>query len=92
MKFVLLSILLIGYYSVHGQNTTVNQSINLKEGTFYIYPEYFTSAFKLTRKGNLQQEYIVQTQQTTEWELEWINDHVYTLRYLNGGIYADAEK
>lgn len=92
MKFSLLLLSMLAYWSLQAQNIAGVKSVNLKEGTFYIYPEYFTSSFKLTRKGNIQEEYLTEKKETTEWKLEWKSDSVYTLSYLKGGSYTEAEQ
>lgn len=93
MKFFLLLLLgVLTYWSVTAQNTTIGKPVNLKEGVFYIYPEYFTNSYKLVRKGNVQQEYMSGRKEPTEWSIGWKSDSVYTLSYLKGGSYTEAEQ
>ncbi|GEM_PF-3423242 len=92
MKFILLIIGFVIYGALSAQNVSGNKSINLKEGTFYIYPEYFISSFKLVRNGNTQKEYKTLTNDSTEWNITWVNDSLYSLRYIKGGAYGEEEK
>ena len=92
MKFFLLLLSVIIGWSLQAQNTVGAKPLNLREGTFYIYPEYFTNSYKLVRKGNVQQEYISGREEPTYWRIEWQSDSVYTLRYLSGGPFTEAEQ
>lgn len=63
---------------------------NVKEGTFYSYPRNATEQIIITRAGNIQTE-IYDGKDSIIWQLKWLSDAVYSLKYLRGGETLDKK-
>ncbi|MFD2920026.1 hypothetical protein ACFS6H_09925 [Terrimonas rubra] len=94
MKFFLLLLSVIIGWSLQAQNVIDNKPVNIKEGTFYYYPQGFTDSYKMLRKGAIQKEYKLQdvSDDPLELKIDWLNDSTYTLRYVDGGNFKEEEK
>lgn len=57
---------------------------DLYEGTYYFYPVNKNEAYINYRSGDKQIESIVGKADTTVWELKWIDECTYSLRYSSG--------
>ena len=63
---------------------------DVKNGVFIFYSPIDGSMSTYTRNGEVQKEVNPQTHQTVLWDVEWINDCSYSLKYNSG--YEDKPK
>jgi hypothetical protein len=57
---------------------------DVRNGTFYYFGPKSNGQETFIRKGALQRELIPKQKETVLWEVEWLNDCVYTLKYQSG--------
>jgi hypothetical protein len=56
----------------------------VRNGTFYYFDPKSGGLETFIRKGALQREIISKQRETVLWDVEWLNDCVYTLKYESG--------
>lgn len=83
MKNIYIFLLLIFSTSVWAQSTPLTCN-DVKNGTF-IYAGKNDYPVSYVRNGTLQKEIIPQRKETILWEVTWINDCTYSLKYISGG-------
>jgi hypothetical protein len=59
---------------------------DLKIGIFYNYPKNTADQYVDLREGEIEHETNMVTGDTSLWQIKWINDCVYTLKYLSGNV------
>ena len=86
LKRICLLVLLIYSSSVvNGQNNTGLPCSDIRNGTFnYFNPREGESEIFI-RKGEVQREIFPKRRETIFWEVSWLNDCTYTLKYQSGG-------
>lgn len=57
---------------------------DIRNGTFFMYPQYSQSRVIVTRTGDLQQEINTTDSVTSVWKVNWVSDCSYTLQYISG--------
>jgi len=66
-----------------GQPAVVGTDCNtIKEGTFYFYPENAQKAFVIVRKGTMQTEINLKTNDTSFWEVKWEKDCAFDVKFI----------
>jgi hypothetical protein len=67
-----------------------NKCEDLKNGTFYSYTrEGIESIF--IRHGEMQKELNTQSEDSTVWQIKWVGNCSYTLKFLQGNGYPDGQ-
>ena len=64
---------------------------NLKDGIFHFYPKNTAVHHISRREDNRQYESNVNTGDTIAWEIKWLNDCTYSLKYLSGSAKLSDE-
>jgi hypothetical protein len=57
---------------------------DIRNGVFYYFGKGSDGAETFIRKGALQREQVPAKKETVLWEVEWISDCIYTLKYQSG--------
>jgi hypothetical protein len=57
---------------------------DVRNGTFYYFDKKNGGMEIFIRKGALQREIIAKQKETVLWDVEWLNDCIYTLKYESG--------
>lgn len=68
----------------HAQDSQPVSCKEVKNGTFYYFDKKTDGLETFVRKGSLQREIITKQRESILWDVEWINDCVYTLKYQSG--------
>jgi len=67
-----------------GQDKVMLTCADVRNGTFYYFNPRTGESETFIRKGVLQRENISKQRETVLWDVEWLNDCVYTLKYESG--------
>jgi hypothetical protein len=65
-----------------GQDTL--KCSDVRNGTFYYFGQKSVGLETFIRKGALQRELIPKAKETVLWDVEWLNDCTYSLKYESG--------
>ena len=66
---------------------------DVRNGTFYFFNKKTDGLETYVRKGAMQREIIAKQKETVLWDVEWLNDCVYTLKYESGAEnHPEAEQ
>jgi hypothetical protein len=57
---------------------------DLKNGVFVFFSGADGSSRTYTRNGEMQKEFNPVTRETTTWDVEWVSDCIYSLKYSSG--------
>jgi hypothetical protein len=76
--------------AVHAQDKSLTCS-DLKNGIFHFYPKNSMESYLDVRDGNILRESVVSTGDTTLWEIKWLNDCTYSLKYLSGNYKMNED-
>jgi len=68
----------------NGQDNHMLSCADVKNGTFYFFGKNSVGRETFIRKGALQKEIIPKDRETVLWEVKWLNDCTYTLKYQSG--------
>jgi|GEM_PF-1205180 hypothetical protein len=92
-RYCRIAILLV-YFSVptvsFGQDSHGLTCADVKNGVFYFLDHRDNDRETFTRKGGLQKESSPKKKETIFWEVNWLNDCTYTLKYQSGGENRSA--
>lgn len=80
----LLTILLAGPLFVQAQDPPPLQCKDVRNGTFYYFDSKTGESETFIRKGDVQREVFAKQKLTIFWEVAWLNDCTYTLKYQTG--------
>ncbi len=69
--------------TTYGQPTPL-KCTDVKNGVFYLYLKDEGYRYAYTRNGDVQTEVNSKTHQTMLWDVKWINECTYTLKYSSG--------
>lgn len=58
---------------------------DLKDGKFFLYQKNSKDSMFINRQGNIQHQINMPEGDTTVWDVVWVNDCVYSLKFLSGG-------
>jgi hypothetical protein len=67
------------------QDSTSLNCSDVRNGTFNYFDRRENESETFIRKGTIQKEIIPKRRETIFWEVSWLNDCVYTLKYQSGG-------
>ena len=67
-----------------GQERPLLGCTEIRNGTFYYFNPKSGEQETFIRKGAMQRENIVKQRETILWDVEWLNDCVYILKYEIG--------
>lgn len=91
-KISFLFLLTVSFFINQGcSNKTLNCS-KIKTGDFYFHPKGTDFEYLIVREGSLQKEVARNFKDTSYWQISWLNDCRYSLKYLSGGTYTNREK
>ncbi|HVM88267.1 MAG TPA: hypothetical protein VMT76_08760 [Puia sp.] len=79
----LILFLLQVIFSGAGFSQTINCA-DIKNGVFVFFSKKDGTKSVYTRSGNVQKEFNPSTRETVFWDLEWVSDCAYTLKYNSG--------
>jgi len=67
---------------------------DLHEGIFYVYPKNLDNPYIDIREGDMQRERNIKTGDSSLWQIKWLNECTYTLKYISGNepLPAGSEK
>jgi hypothetical protein len=63
----------------------------MRDGIFYSYPKNTVEQWKSERSGNMQTEINLINQDTSIWEITWLNDCQYNMKFKSGGKQFNKE-
>lgn len=69
---------------VHGQDSASLHCSDVRNGTFYYFGKKSDGQETFIRKGAVQREVIPKEKETIFWDVEWLNDCTYSLKYESG--------
>ena len=72
------------YFIVEAQDSPALTCSDVKNGTFSFFDQKESAMETFIRKGNIQKEIITKHHETIIWEVNWLNDCTYTLKYQSG--------
>jgi hypothetical protein len=87
-KFTRICILLLFIYDpfvTKGQDNPVLTCSDIRNGTFNFFNQREAESEIFIRKGAVQKEISPKRKETIYWEVNWLNDCTYTLKYQSGG-------
>jgi hypothetical protein len=84
--FTICACFLLIYPSAIGQN----KCENLKKGTFYSYSEDGIESI-FTRSGNMQKYVTPAREDSSIWQIKWLNNCTYTLKFLQGNTFPEGQ-
>jgi hypothetical protein len=91
--FYTILLFLVGPLTVDCQDNHPLTCADIRNGTFYYFGKGSDGQETFIRKGALQREQIPAKKETVLWEVEWLSDCVYTLKYQSGAEnHSDAEQ
>ncbi len=64
---------------------------NLKNGIFYSYPKNTSDRYISVREGEIQTEVNLKNGDTTVWQVSWLNDCSYVVKYVSGAKTASKD-
>lgn len=67
-----------------GQDNASLNCSDVRNGTFYYFGPKSDGQEIFIRKGSLQREFIPKEKETVLWEVQWLNDCTYSLKYESG--------
>ncbi len=73
-----------GPSTVSGQDNAVLNCSDIKNGTFSYFDQREGASETFIRKGDIQKEILPQRRETIIWEVNWLNECTYTLKYQSG--------
>lgn len=76
-----------------GQDKPSLNCADVRNGTFYYFNPKTGGQETFIRKGAMQRENIVKQRETILWDVEWLSDCIYTLKYESGAEnHPDTEQ
>jgi hypothetical protein len=82
--FFILSILVPGPGILRAQDNSKLQCTDVRNGTFNYFDQKTGESEIFIRKGEVQRETIPKRKETIFWDVAWLNDCTYTLKYQSG--------
>jgi Protein of unknown function (DUF2846) len=67
-----------------GQDNTALNCSDIRNGTFNFFNQKEAELEIFIRKGDVQKEILTRRKETFFWEVNWLNDCTYTLKYQSG--------
>ena len=86
--FVRICILFFFFYCAsiaHGQDNAALSCSDIRNGTFNYFNRLAGEQEIFVRNGVVQKEITPKRRETLYWEVNWLNDCTYTLKYQSGG-------
>ena len=83
-RTLILFILISGSSTSYGQDSLSLGCADVRNGTFYYFDKRTDGLETFIRKGAMQREIIAKQKEAVLWDVEWLNDCVYTLKYESG--------
>jgi hypothetical protein len=69
---------------VNGQDNGILNCSDVRNGTFSYFDQREGIAETFVRKGDIQKEILPKRRETIIWEVAWLNECIYTLKYQSG--------
>lgn len=73
-----------------GQDNAFLSCSDVRNGTFNFYAQIEGECETFIRKGDIQREILPKRRETIFWEVNWLNECTYTLKYQSGGENRSA--
>jgi Protein of unknown function (DUF2846) len=86
--FIRICSLFLFFYSTsvaHGQDHVALSCSDIRNGTFNYFNQRVGEQEIFIRNGAVQKEITPKRRETLYWEVNWLNDCTYTLKYQSGG-------
>jgi hypothetical protein len=74
---LLISLSLLLFSNISGQNQRTGDCTKFKNGTFSTHSELTNKSYSITRKDSLQIESEIGSGKVSEWKVTWLNDCEY---------------
>ena len=87
----LLIIFLLAFPTIANCQTKSLTCADLKNGVFYSYPKNTSDRYFSIREGAVQREANLTNGDTTIWQVNWLTDCSYALKYVSGAKTAPKE-
>ena len=85
ISFVFILVILVtGPCITRGQDNPNLQCSDIRNGTFNYFDQRTGESEIFIRKGDVQREIIPKRKETIFWDVAWLNDCTYTLKYQSG--------
>jgi hypothetical protein len=85
LRICFLLLLIYATSMVDGQDNGSLNCLDVKNGTFNYFDKREGETEIFIRKGDIQREISPKRRETIYWEVNWLNNCTYTLKYQSGG-------
>ncbi len=90
---ILMLVIIFQPVFARSQDNQTLTCADIRNGIFYYFGKGSEGEETFIRKGALQREQVPAKKETLSWEIEWISDCIYTLKYQSGAEnHPEAEQ
>jgi hypothetical protein len=91
-RLCFLFLLFYGPTIVSGQDNASLTCSDVRNGTFNYFDQRSGESESFIRKGGIQREILPKRRETIIWEVNWLNECTYNLKYQSGGENRTREE